>query len=57
MIGYFDEHGELVNQSKTKTLWVTPSGEMVAAIVVPLALLPFLIWLLIRRYRLRIERK
>jgi len=57
MIGYFDEHGELVNQSKTKTLWVTPSGEVVAAIVVPLALLPFLIWLLIRRYRLRIERK
>jgi hypothetical protein len=57
VIGYFDEHGELVNESKTTTLWVTPSGEVVAAIVVPLALLPFLIWLLIRRYRLRIERK
>ena len=57
MIGYFDEHGELVNQSKTRTLWATPSGEVIAAIIVPLALLAFLIWLLVRRYRLKVERK
>lgn len=55
VIGYFNEHEELVNESKTTTLWVTPSGGVIAAIVVPIALLPFLIWLLIRRYRLRAE--
>jgi hypothetical protein len=54
--GYYDEHGGLVNQSKTTTLWVIPSGEVVAAIIVPLALLAFLIWLLVRRYRLKVER-
>jgi len=38
-------------------LWVTPSGEVIAAIIVPLASLAFLIWLLVRRYRLKVERK
>jgi uncharacterized membrane protein len=56
VIGYFDQQGELVNKTKTADFWVIP-WKIVVIIVVALGLLIFLIWLLRKRYRLRVERK
>lgn len=57
VIGYFDEHGELVNEDATASFWVTPQRKIVIAAAASLAALLVLAWLSRRRYRLRLERR
>jgi hypothetical protein len=56
VIGYFDQQGELVNKAKTADFWVIP-WKVIVIIGVALGLFILLVWLLRKRYRLRIERK
>ena len=57
VIGYYDEHGELVNESQSATFWAIPKTSIVVALAAVVALLPPTLWLLATRYRLRVERR
>lgn len=56
VIGYFDQHGELVNKSETGSFWVIP-WKIITAVAASFIFLVLLIWRLRKRYRLRVERK
>ena len=56
VIGYFDQHEELVNKSQRGEFWVFPWKHL-AAIVAVVISLGLLTALLHRRYRFRLERR
>ena len=56
VIGYFDQHEELVNKSKRGEFWVIPWKHLAAIVAVVISLV-LLIVLLHRRYRFRLERR
>lgn len=56
VIGYFDQHEELVNKSQRGEFWVIP-WKHVAAIVAVIGSLVLLMVLVHRRYRFRFERR
>ncbi len=56
VIGYFDQHEELVNKSQRGEFWVFPWKHL-AAIAAVIGSLVLLILLLHRRYRFRLERR
>ena len=56
VIGYFDQHEELVNKSQRGEFWVIPWKHLAAIVAVVISLV-LLIVLLHRRYRFRLERR
>lgn len=56
VIGYFDEHGELVNSSTTASFWIIP-WKPIIVVAGALALIGLAIWTLRRKFRLKLERR
>src|SRR4030042_641160 len=56
VIGYFDQHNQLVNRSMTGSFQIIP-WKCIIAVFASLALIVFGIWALRRKFRFRLERK
>ncbi len=56
VIGYFDQHNQLVNRSMTGSFQIIP-WKVIIAVFASLALIAFGIWALRRKFRFKLERK